>query len=482
MPGVVVTTAVRTGPSNANIAPSSTFFVVGTANRGPIDEAVLVTSLNEFETYFGPYEASKSLHTHLQTFFEEGGSRAYVARVVGSGATAGTINLNNAGAVASLRLDAANPGAWSADVKAQVVTAGSGFAVVLLYRNVEVYRTAEMATAGAAATAINASAVASLYVTATALVAGNTLAVAAATALSAGNEGSAPSTANHVTGLTLFEGHLGSGAVAIPGQNTSTIWDGLLAHAAANNRIALMAGASNASDTDMITNAAGYGSNANAQFGAMYWPWVNVTITGGATATISPESYVAAKRAVAHNTVGPWQAPAGLISRADFVTGLATQVTKTVGDSLDAARVNALRVIQGGVRIYGARSLSSDTTNWRYITYRDLVNYVVTQVAERMEDLVFSPIDGRKAVFGRLEARAIGVLEPLRKSGALYEAFDTNGNQLDPGYSVEVSDALNPPSQLADGLVKAKVGIRPSSVSDRIEVEIVKSNLTSSVV
>ena len=39
-----------------------------------------------------------------------------------------------------------------------------------------------------------------------------------------------------------------------------------------------------------------------------------------------------------------------------------------------------------------------------------------------------------------------------------------------------------PLSQLANGVIRAKVGVRVSSVSDRIEIEIVKSNLTSSVV
>jgi hypothetical protein len=35
---------------------------------------------------------------------------------------------------------------------------------------------------------------------------------------------------------------------------------------------------------------------------------------------------------------------------------------------------------------------------------------------------------------------------------------------------------------LANGLVKARVGVRVSSIGDRIEIDIVKSNLTSTVV
>ena len=49
MPGVVVTTAVRTGPNATNVAPASAFFVAGTSERGTTTAAKLVTSLAEFE-------------------------------------------------------------------------------------------------------------------------------------------------------------------------------------------------------------------------------------------------------------------------------------------------------------------------------------------------------------------------------------------------------------------------------------------------
>jgi hypothetical protein len=111
-----------------------------------------------------------------------------------------------------------------------------------------------------------------------------------------------------------------------------------------------------------------------------------------------------------------------------------------------------------------------------------MLNYIVTEAERRLEDLVFAPIDGRRAVFGQVESTLIAMLEPLRTAGGLYEAFDAEGVRIDSGYSVVVSDAINPISQLADGVVRANVGVRISSISDRIEIQIVKSNLTSSVV
>ena len=47
MPGIQISTAVRTGPTNATVRESSQAFFVGKAERGPVDEALLVTSLEE---------------------------------------------------------------------------------------------------------------------------------------------------------------------------------------------------------------------------------------------------------------------------------------------------------------------------------------------------------------------------------------------------------------------------------------------------
>jgi len=74
------------------------------------------------------------------------------------------------------------------------------------------------------------------------------------------------------------------------------------------------------------------------------------------------------------------------------------------------------------------------------------------------------------------------ILEPLRAKGALFEAFDANGRRIDFGYTVKCDQSINPTTQLADGLIKARVGLRVSSVGDKIEVDIIKSNLTKSVV
>ena len=85
------------------------------------------------------------------------------------------------------------------------------------------------------------------------------------------------------------------------------------------------------------------------------------------------------------------------------------------------------------------------------------------------------------SIFSAIESRLISVLETYRIAGSLFEAFSTNGSRIDYGYSVRCDSKLNPTTDLADGKIKAKVGIRVSSIGDRIEVEIIKSSLTASV-
>lgn len=197
---------------------------------------------------------------------------------------------------------------------------------------------------------------------------------------------------------------------------------------------------------------------------------------------IPADGYFAAKRALAHNQTGPHQPAAGILSKARFVNGVATAIDAATNDVLDAASVNAIRVISNSVRIYGARSCSSDAKNFRYYTAQDVINTVVVQAHTQLDDLLFSVINGRTTVFADVESRLISLLERLRVIGAFYEAYDANGAKMDVGYTVKCNTQNNPVAQLATGVIKAEVGLRVSSVGDKINVTIIKSNLTTSVV
>ena len=492
MPGVSIQTAVRVGPNAATAVETSQLFAVGKAARGPVNTAKLVTSLAEFEAIYGGYASYSYLHPTIETFFEEGGTRAYISRVVGASASTGSITLAEGGVGGDnvMTITANGPGAWSSGITVETVNPGtvSNTFIVRIYDNgTLLYTTGNCTSVAQAVGRINSSASASKLVTATDLQAsGSPLPQnSAATAMSAGDDNEETVTAaNYVTGLNLFLESYGTGVVICPESSNSTVQSGLATHANTYNRIAFLSGAYD--DTIAEAKTAGNtlsASDLHAEHVAYFYPWVYIpTSVAGVNRLIPPVGYAAAKRAVAHTQVGAHKPGAGLISVAQFVNGVATDIDKTNGDALDDSYVNAIRVINNTVRVYGARSLSPDTTNFRYITAQDVVNQVVVEAYRSLEDLIFSVIDGRNTIFSAVESKLFSILEPLRANGALFEAFDVNGKRIDFGYTVKCDPSLNPTTQLADGLIKARVGLRVSSVGDKIEVDIIKSNLTKSVV
>ncbi len=490
MPGIVVNTSVRTGPSTINQSPTATWFVVGITQRGSSSGAQLVTSLSDYESIYGDYISTGVVHQQVQTFFEEGGAQVYVSRVVGASATAGVRALP--ATTPALTLTAVGEGSWSSNLTATITSIGSGKTLKLYLSGELVYASGETATATALVNKINSSATAAKYITAVAN-GGAFVDVATALAFSAGDDKVATIIdSNWTAALDDFGYDFGPGAVSMPGLVTSanigTIHAAILSHCYQNQRMAILSTPSNYTSTQAATHSTGtlsastYNGVATAEYGGLFWPWVKATRDDDTAIVISPEGFVAAKRSIAHNRTGSWAAYAGVVTESRWLTGLNDTVTKTISNTLDESRVNTLRIINGRVRVYGARSASNDEDNYRFLNAREMLNFIVAQSESVLEDLIFSPIDGRSALFTRVKGRLVAMLEPIRIAGGLYEAFDGTGRRIDYGYSVIVSDAINPLSQLAGGLVKAKVGVRISSIGDQIQVDVTKSNLTASVV
>ena len=493
MPGVVVNTGVRVGGVGVETAPSSTFFVVGTAQRGRTSAPVAVRSMQDFEAEYGSYDANCTLHQHMKAFFEEGGIRAVVQRVVGPAATAGTVDLQDADTDTCIVLTAANAGAWSSDISATVVKTSGTYSISISLDGVEILSSGSGLTTPAEAITLINNTISHIVVASAG--ASDNIPDSQTEPLSAGDDDIDNvlfTDDDFAAALDNFGEDYGTGAVSIPEKYGATIWNALKSHAVEYKRIAICGFDPDASSTSAISSASSYGgatagAKSESSHMAFYWPSVTIPDDNGGTMNISPESFVAAvrTRSIIDNG-GPWKPAAGVSSAARFAVGLsndgsATKVTKSVGNALDAGRVNAIRVIDGQIRIYGARSASADEANWRYITYRDTVNQIATNCENALEHYVFSPIDSRKNLFGAISSNLVSILEAVKDLGGLYPMVDALGTQVDRGYSVEVSDALNPINDLAEGRIAARVGVRVAGVADLITLTITKSSLTAAL-
>lgn len=497
MPGIQISTAVRTGRITNTVRESSQAFFAGDALRGPVGEAVLVESLEDYELKFGGYN-NKYLHPTVETFFEEGGTQCYISRAFnvasGESIASSTASLTfDDGTDDIITITAIGPGTWAHagqpnEVQVEIV---DGTTVDTTTRIMKIFvggrliaTTGNQLTGAALAGRINAHPVAKHYVVATATAEGESAlpSIAAAAALAGGIASDALVDADYAGAILAFGDELGTGVVACPESSGSNVRNVLIAHANVNNRIAFLFPGVGSTTQDALDFAEDVAALDNSEHAAVFYPWVYApTAVFGVTRLIPPVGFAAGARARAHNQVGPHQPGAGIISNARFLTGVETDITKSVGDTLDDGYVNAIRIINNTIRVYGARSCSTDTDNFRYITAQDVVNHVVIEAYRSLEDVIFTVIDGRNSVFASIEAKLIGILEPLRTLGALYEAFDAQGRRIDYGYTVKCDESLNPIANLADGTLTARVGLRVSTVGDSINVDIVKSNLTASV-
>lgn len=217
------------------------------------------------------------------------------------------------------------------------------------------------------------------------------------------------------------------------------------------------------------------------EFAGLFYPWMKVPgLVAGSTLTISPEGFVAAARSRAHTAEGPWRVPAGDMSTARYVVDVETKIDRVTGDRLDDAAVNAIRPISGAIRLYGWRSLSPDVENYGMLHGRDLVNSVVYAAGDLLERHVFRPIDAKGHLLADVAADLIGLAEPIKAAGGLYPRI-VDGEETDPGYAVDVSEALNPLDQLARNRIAAVLALRVSPVGALIEVQVVKAALTANV-
>lgn len=492
MPGVDITVGAVSGSTAPGRSPAATFFTVGQAERGPTDRAVPVTSFTEFAKIFGRPTTYSTLYDTMRTFFEEGGSRAVVRRVVGPTATSGTLSTplqDRAETPANtLGVRAVSPGSWSQGVSVNIVDspAPDTFRVQVLVDGRIAEDFANLRTPAEAVTVVNESARASAYIRLTNLGSeseapnNNPAVTQSPLTLSAGSDDRASiDTATYLGALeSSFPEGMGDGCVAIPGLG-SVVHDALIEHANTYNRIALLASERRTEIGTMLSQAAALDSPRAGLFA----PWIQVPDPAGVgTKVISPEPYVAAVRARAiEQAGGPWRAAAGEIAKARYVLAPDEVFGAGDSDSLDAGKVNAIVTRAGAVRNYGWRSLAADQQAWMYLSSADLVNRIVVLAKGELEQYVFAPIDDKGHLLSAVRATLEGIVKPIRDANGLYAYVSTDDtgatSEIDPGYKIVVDGALNPRESLADNTIYAQLGVRPAPTAAMVYLQVTKASV-----
>ena len=480
--GVTVTRTAAAGSLFPIPVPSASYFVVGLAQRGSATEVVRVTSLAAFEAAFGARPSYGNLYDDLAMFFSEGGGEAYIARVVGPAATEGSLAtalVDRAGTpLSTLQVTAKGPGAWSSDVTVEVAngTITNTFTLIVRYQGTEVERFPNLTSPAAAVTETAGSQWIKVTNLASATAApNNNPAVSGPTALAAGTDDRASVTSTHlVNALARFGPQYGDGAVAIPGGGDAT-HAGLITHAEANNRTAILASARGTTSSQLATLANGLDS----EYAGLFAPWVLTRDAFGGLLAIPPDGYIAAVRSRAHRDMGPWAAPAGERAQSNIVVAPDQIFDATTVNALEDAKVNPIIPLASGVMLYGWRSLSSDTRNWRLLTGIDVINRIVVAAQADLKPMLFSTIDAKGHLLSRIESALVAIVDPMAKAGGLYPwiELDSGGQpvQYDPGYLV----TTDPSREVASAnMIEAQVAVRVSPTAVLVALTITKVGVT----
>jgi phage tail sheath protein FI len=226
----------------------------------------------------------------------------------------------------------------------------------------------------------------------------------------------------------------------------------MIAHAEnAGDRMAILDAPPDMLPQDVLEwrmNTAGYDS----KFAALYYPWLEVmNPLTNQPMLVPPSGHVAGVWCRTDSTRGVHKAPANEVTLG--VNGLGFQVTHAEQGGLNKVGINCIRAFPGrGIRIWGARTLSSDP-EWRYINVRRLFNYIAESIMEGTQWSVFEPNDER--LWMQLRIAASNFLMRTWREGALF------GSTPEQAFFVKCDSETNPPDVIEAGQVICEIGIAP---------------------
>lgn len=488
LPGVLALVNTQQVARPVQRQPSSTFFAVGYSPWGPVNVPTVVTSWMDYVSTFGPFDPNSFLDDAAYVFFNVfPGKQMVVCRVVGAGATKGTVTLlDRAGVpIATLKIDQRHPSS-RADIRYTVEDGSEVNTFRLTLRSVllnakEIHDNLKMDAASLARVNQDSRLVTLTNMNSATAAPANRPANVAETLLPAGNDDFAALTAADYigtdngstrTGLQAFkdEQEFGGGQVAIPGLTTTAVHAALVAHADAFHRLALLDPPLASDKAAVAAIRALYGT----WYGAIYWPWVDMlSFDGdGLRKFYPPSSFAAGACAKADSKFGTHRAPAG----EDFVIPGALGVERTSSgqtqtddptrEYLNFRDVNVIAPFKNqGVLIYGARVMTGDRRVQMVHEARMLnLFYYSARLAYRWA--VFQVVDGGGRLFRDLAATGRNFLRSFWEDGALY------GRKEQEAFSVKCDSGNNPASEVDAGRIRVAWTVKFSPTAEVIIVPI----------
>ena len=461
-PGVYVE-EIEIGAKPIEGVSTSTAGFLGETERGPTTPQ-LITSWLQFQRVYGSYLAgAKYLPYAAEGFFANGGQRCYVARIVDQAAVAASLKLTS-GVDDALTITAVGEGEWGNTIEVKVETGTfGGFKLTATYGDTEeVFDDISVDDTSTDYYAKKVNGISNLVTISQE--AGDTGDIpdgpAALTALAGGDDGGTIDAADYTRtdtdtpgsrrGLTAFREIDEISIVYVPNANSLTGLAGfIMEHCETlKDRFAIIDAQSGQSTISAIDPR----STRPSKYAAFYYPWIKVydPLTK-LNKLVPPGGHMAGIYARSDTERGVHKAPANEVVRG--ATLLEFTITKGEQDILNPRGVNCIRAFPGrGIRIWGARTLSSDAL-WKYINVRRLFIFLEESIEEGTQWVVFEPNDEK--LWARVRQTITQFLTRVWKDGALM------GTTPEEAFFVKCDRTTMTQDDIDNGRLIVLIGVAP---------------------
>jgi phage tail sheath protein FI len=460
---------------------------VGLAAQGPINEPTLVTNWAQFTQAFGEFTEGTYLAHAVYGYFMNGGGACYVVRVGGDGGNGsapgrGELPSGAGATLAGYRIRAVEPGAGGNNISVEVTDPGEGatedqFKLIVRRDGNQVEEFDKVSARRGkqnVATIVNAN---SKTIRMEEVTPGGVLEKPAKTTVPLGGGGvSAPPAPARLapddyvgdpadrTGFGGLEAIDPVTMVCVPDlmaayqkgmidqEGLKAVQLAMIAHCELmGDRVAILdspPGLNAQQIREWRVDKAGYDS----KYATLYWPWIKVfDPISGQNIFVPPSGHMAGIWGRNDDTRGVHKAPANEVVRGAI--DLQLNITKNEHDLLNPQGINCIRSFPGrGVRVWGARTLSSDPA-WRYVNIRRLFNYLEESILGGTQWAVFEPND--YSLWAKLRRTIAAFLVNEWRKGALF------GLTPDQAFFVKCDDETNPAESIDAGMVVCEIGVAP---------------------
>lgn len=440
---------------------------IGTLSADSSDEsAVGLYSWPQVRQRVGGHTAYSTLRS-IEQYFDQGGSRVVLSRIVGPAATYAVLDLLDGAGRVALRLRAAGPGAGYHDIRATVVR-GPGST-----RTITITDQGAVVSTGAYDTDIDAKAA----IDATGLVvaeigAGDWPAVELVeTPLAGGDDDRAGITDREIADAlspTVLPRQLGPGTLAAPGYTTLAVARALADAAKQTNRFAgfdMPDTRSAGTIIALLDQLRQLGPDAGYLWPLVGWPQINVA---GVTVAIPPTGVVAGRMARADREHGPGPgqpAAQGFGAFSSSIVGVSQTYSEADRESINDAGGSVIRADRGQIAPEDAIT-AADPYLWPQ--YSEVAGMRVAmaiehQGAEALRPFRAANLDGRGHVEAQAAAQVIAICEAWYRRGGLYGL--TSGE----AYEVDVTASVTGPGRRK---LTASVAVRNTTSVQRIVLQL----------